>query len=112
MSGDSIEDGDIIIIDCSKNSNASPKQGEMVVARVNEDTATLKRFYKKGNKIELHPSNKKYSALKFNFSSSNQSLSKGKKLDMNVWYDEKTLIWLKASYKKQGNWEYRIKNIE
>jgi len=63
MSGDSIEDGDIIIIDCSKNSNASPKQGEMVVARVNEDTATLKRFYKKGNKIELHPSNKKYSAL-------------------------------------------------
>ena len=55
---------------------------------------------------------KKYSALKHNFSSSNQSLSKDKKLDMNVWYDEKTLIWLKASYKKQGNWEYRLKHVE
>ena len=55
---------------------------------------------------------KQYSALKYNFSSSNQSLSKNKKLDINVWYDEKTLIWLKASYKKQGNWEYRLKKIE
>ena len=60
--------------------------------------------------IEIN--NKKYSALKFNFFSSDQSLSKDKKLDMNVWYDEKTLIWLKASYKKQGNWEYRLKHVE
>ena len=56
--------------------------------------------------------NKKYSALKFNFSSKDQSLSKDKKLNMDVWYDEKTLIWLKASYKKSGNWEYRLKYFE
>ena len=55
---------------------------------------------------------KKYSALKYNFSSSDQSLSKDKKLDMNIWYDEKTLICLKASYKKRGNWEYRLKYVE
>ena len=56
--------------------------------------------------------NKKYSALKFNFSSKDQSLSKDKKLNMDVWYDAKTLIWLKSSYKKKGNWEYRLKHFE
>ena len=60
--------------------------------------------------IEIN--NKRYSALKFNFSSKDQSLSKDKKLNMDVWYDEKTLIWLKASYKKSGNWEYRLKHFK
>ena len=60
--------------------------------------------------IEIN--NKKYSALKFNFFSKDQSLSKDKKLNMDVWYDEKTLIWLKASYKKMGNLEYRLKFFE
>ena len=60
--------------------------------------------------IEIN--NKKYSALKFNFSSKDQSLSKDKKLNMDVWYDEKTLIWLKSNYKKKGNWEYRLKHFE
>ena len=60
--------------------------------------------------IEIN--NKKYSALKFNFFSKDQSLSKDKKLNMDVWYDEKTMIWLKASYKKSGNWEYRFKHFE
>ena len=40
------------------------------------------------------------------------SLSKDKKLNTNVWYDEKTLIWLKTSFNKNGKWEYRLKNIE
>jgi len=31
-----------------------------------------------------------------------------KKLNMHVWYDTKTLLWLKASYNKFGNWEYRL----
>ena len=60
--------------------------------------------------IEIN--DKKYSALKFNFSSKDQSLSKDKKLNIDVWYDEKTLIWLKSNYKKMGNWEYRLKHFE
>ena len=60
--------------------------------------------------IEIN--NKEYSALKFNFSSKDQSLSKDKKLNIDVWYDEKTLIWLKANYIKRGNWEYRLKHVE
>jgi repressor LexA len=63
MIDDSVEDGDIIIIDCSNNSSYKPKQGDMVVARVDEDSATLKRIYKNGNKIELRPSNNKYSSI-------------------------------------------------
>ena len=56
--------------------------------------------------------NKIYQALKFNFFSSDSSLSKDKKLNTNVWYDEKTLMWIKASFKNAGNWEYRLKNFE
>ena len=57
--------------------------------------------------------NKKiYKALKFNFFSSNPSLSKDKKLNTNVWYDEKTLMWLKTSFEKNGNWEYRLKYFD
>ena len=32
------------------------------------------------------------------------------KENFNVWYDEKTLLWLKMSYEKLGQWEYRLKN--
>ena len=53
--------------------------------------------------------NETYKALKFNFFSSDPSLSKDKKINTNVWYDEKTLIWLKTSFEKAGNWEYRLK---
>ncbi|MEC7881049.1 MAG: transcriptional repressor LexA [Chloroflexota bacterium] len=63
MINDSIEDGDIIIIDCSNNNSYQPKQGDIVVARVDEDSATLKRIYKSGSKIELRPSNNKYSSI-------------------------------------------------
>ena len=45
MIDDSIEDGDVIIIDSSKNNSYKPKQGDMVVARLDEDSATLKRIY-------------------------------------------------------------------
>ena len=63
-------------------------------------------------KEKLVINNKSYTALKFNFFSSDSSLSKDKKLNTNVWYDEKTLIWLKTSFNKNGKWEYRLKNIE
>jgi len=49
--------------------------------------------------------------LHFNFSSTDSDLKKNKKLNTDVWYDEKTLNWVRASFKKKGNWEYRLKNI-
>jgi hypothetical protein len=55
---------------------------------------------------------KKYDALHFNFSSTDNKLSKDKKLNTDVWYDEKTLNWVKAFFKKKGKWEYRLISIE
>tara|TARA_B100002003_G_C14018211_1_gene491114 strand:+ start:177 stop:863 length:687 start_codon:yes stop_codon:yes gene_type:complete len=56
--------------------------------------------------------NEKYSALRFLFFSSDPSLSKDKKLNMDVWYDEKSLMWLKASFDNDGYWEYRLKYFD
>ena len=51
---------------------------------------------------------KSYQALHFNFSSTDKKLAKDKKLNTDVWYDEKTLNWIKATFKKKGNWEYKL----
>ena len=55
---------------------------------------------------------KTYKTLHFNFSSSDESLSKDKKLNTDVWYDEETLNWVRATFKKKGNWEYKLILIE
>ena len=49
-----------------------------------------------------------YKTLHFNFSSTDKKLSKDKKLNTDVWYDEKTLNWVKASFNKKGKWEYKL----
>jgi len=59
------------------------------------------------DKIELY--GKTYDALRFNFSSSDESLAENKRLNTDVWYDEKTKVWLKAAFNKTGYWEYRLK---
>ena len=56
--------------------------------------------------------NKNYNTLHFNFSSTDKKLVKGKRLNTDVWYDEKTLYWLKASFKKKGNWEYKLSSLD
>ena len=55
---------------------------------------------------------KSYETLHFNFSSTDKNLSKDKKLNTNVWYDEKTLNWVKATFEKKGKWEYKLVVIE
>ncbi len=54
---------------------------------------------------------KTYDALHFNFSSTDKKMSKGKRLNTDVWYDEKTLNWIKASFEKKGKWEYKLVSI-
>ncbi len=60
-------------------------------------------------KIELN--GQTYEALHFKFLSSDKTLPDNKKLNTDIWYDAKTLIWLKAQFIKQGNWEYRLKKL-
>lgn len=58
MIEDGILDGDIIII---KEKNHA-QNGETIVATVDNE-ATVKRYYKKSNKIELHPANSSMSPI-------------------------------------------------
>ena len=60
--------------------------------------------------IEIN--NKIYKTLHFNFSSTDKKLSKDKRLNTNVWYEEKTLNWVKASFEKKGKWEYKLFSAE
>ena len=70
---------------------------QKVVFKVKEDV-------KIGDKI--------YKTLRFNFSSSDPSLSKNKKLDTDIWYEEDTFLWVKAAFDKTGYWEYRLKKVK
>jgi len=63
-------------------------------------------------KEDIKIGNKTYKTLHFNFSSNDNKLSKNKKLNTDIWYEEDTLIWVKASFDRKGFWEYRLKSVE
>lgn len=53
MQDEAILDGDYVLVEKSKTAH----NGDIVVAIVNRDDATLKRFYREGDNIRLQPSN-------------------------------------------------------
>jgi hypothetical protein len=55
---------------------------------------------------------KTYEVDRFTIKSKDQSLPEDKKLDFDIWYDQKRAMILKISYSKMGDWEYRLKNFE
>ena len=63
-------------------------------------------------KKKIRLNGKDYNALHFNFSSSDKLLPDKKKLNTDIWYEENTYLWLKASFDKQGYWEYRLKSFK
>ena len=79
------------------------QQISAISGRVIEQTVTFI------GKEEIKIGDKTYNALHFNFKSSDESLPDSKKLNTDVWYDESTSLWLKASFDKSGFWEYRLK---
>jgi len=56
--------------------------------------------------------NKIFEAFNFHIFSDDNKPMKEKKINIKIWYDVETLIWLKASYEKLGKWEYRIETVE
>ncbi len=52
MRDDGILPGDLVIV----HKQATARNGQTIVALVNSE-ATIKKFYRKGNRIELHPAN-------------------------------------------------------
>ena len=63
-------------------------------------------------KKEIKIGGKTYNTLHYNFRSSDKTLPDSKKLNTDIWYDEKTHIWIKAAFDKTGYWEYRIKTYK
>ena len=63
-------------------------------------------------KEEIKIGEKAYKTLHFKFKSSDKSLPESKKLDTDIWYEEDTFLWVKASFEKTGYWEYRLKTYK
>lgn len=59
MIDDGIFDGDYVIVERT----AKPNQGEVVVALVDDDAVTLKRFYLEKGRIKLQPRNPNYQPI-------------------------------------------------
>ena len=63
-------------------------------------------------KEEIVIEGKSYKTLHFNFKSSDEKLPENKRLNTDIWYEEKTYLWVKAAFDKTGYWEYRIKKVK
>ena len=61
-------------------------------------------------KIDLY--GKIYDVDHFTLKSKDMNIPKDKRLDFDIWYDQKNLRILKVSYSRMGNWEYRLKSFE
>ncbi|TSC94820.1 MAG: SOS regulatory protein LexA [Candidatus Berkelbacteria bacterium Athens1014_28] len=61
MIDDGILDGDYVIIEQSQ----TPRNGEIVVALIDNENATLKRFYFEKDQIRLQPANKTMKPMRF-----------------------------------------------
>ena len=48
----------------------------------------------------------------FKLTSKDMSLPEDKRLNFDIWLDKKTSVIVKVTYKRMGNWEYRLKNVE
>ena len=41
-----------------------------------------------------------------------KKLNENKRLNTHIWYDEKNLNWIKATFDKNGKWEYKLLKLE
>jgi len=55
---------------------------------------------------------KQYETDHFKLTSKDVSLPEDKKLNFDIWLDKKTSVIIKVTYKRMGDWEYRLKNLE
>ena len=55
---------------------------------------------------------KLYETDHFKLTSKDTSLPEDKKLNFDIWLDKKTSVIVKVTYKRMGDWEYRLKNLE
>ena len=53
-----------------------------------------------------------YAVDHFKLKSKDTNLSKDKKFNFDIWYDNKTGKIIRVSYSAMGNWEFRLKNFD
>jgi len=113
-------DKDKLIITGSENQLTSPKEypvgtwwnHEIIKAKAQISAISGRIIAQKVTflgKEKLNLYGKTYNALRFNFSSSDETLPNNKKINTDVWYEENNYLWLKAAFDKVGYWEYRLK---
>ena len=59
MKNAGIHDQDVIVVELG----SLPKDGDIVVARIDREEVTVKRFYQAGKEIELRPENEAFSSM-------------------------------------------------
>ncbi len=60
MIDDAIMEGDYVVVEPCQ----APKNGDIVVALINKDEVTLKRFYREKDHIRLQPANRNYQPIR------------------------------------------------
>jgi hypothetical protein len=63
-------------------------------------------------KAKIDQYGKTYEVNHFTLKSKDMSLPKDKRLNFNVWFDQKNSMIIKVSYSRMGNWEYRLKSFQ
>ena len=63
-------------------------------------------------KKEIDLYGKIYQVDHFTLKSKDKDIPKDKRLDFDIWYDQKNSRIMKVSYSRMGNWEYRLKSFE
>ena len=63
----------------------------------------------KTEKIKLYGN--ELNVEKFRLKSTDENLSKNKRLNFEIWYDKKSAMIVKIRYKRLGTWEYRLKKV-
>jgi len=63
-------------------------------------------------KEKLSQYGKTYEVNHFTLKSKDMTLPEEKRLNFDIWYDQKNSTIVKVSYSRMGNWEYRLKSIE
>ena len=64
------------------------------------------------SKENISINGKQYETDHFKLTSKDMSLPEDKKLNFDIWLDKKTSVIVKVTYKRMGDWEYRLKNLE
>ena len=110
------DDNDLIILISSSGQSDNIVNAAKFSKEKNLDLITLSGF-KSSNPlreigdVNLWINSDNYNASKFKIVMK-KDINDKKKEEFNVWIDDKSMIILKVTYSKFGDWEYIIKNIE